>query len=156
MIEHFLKIRRDGKRIEEHMDVQAMLAMGWSPDKVVRIEWESNGAKFALDFEHGMLAKVAPDGSAIAVLAESVNGDVAHSKLAIINADGTIRHKISNTHTIDGEVMTGHFAWFEPAQHDPDHCIGIIFQAESAVGPEQYQFDLNVTTGEVVEARVTR
>lgn len=156
MIEHFVKIRRDGKRIDESIDVQAMLAMGWTPDKVVRIEWETDSAKFALDAEHGMLAKVAPDRRAIAVLTESVADGVANSKLSIINVDGTIRYRISNTHTIDGEVMTGNFAWFEPPRQDPDHCIGIIFQAESAAGPEQYQFDLNVETGEVVEATVAR
>lgn len=156
MIEHFVKIRRDGKRIEGHMDVQAMLALGWSPDKVVRIEWEADGAKYALDAAHGMLAKVAPDGTAIALLAESVDAGVPSSKLSIINADGTIRHSISNTHTIDGETMTGNFAWFEPPLRDTDQCIGVIYQAESKAGPEQYQFDLNVTTGEVVEARVTR
>jgi hypothetical protein len=156
LIEHFVKIRRDGKRIEESMDVQAMLAMGWTPDKVVRIEWETDGTKFALDAEQGLLAKVAPDRSAIAVIAETFPDGTANSKLSIINADGSVRYIISNTHTINGEVMTGNFAWFEPPNQDSDHCIGIIFQAESAAGPEQYQFDLNTETGEVVEATVAR
>ena len=156
MIENFVKIRRDGKRIEEHMDVQSLLALGWGPDKVIRIEWEADGKKCAFDAEQGMLAKVGPDGSAILLLAEAVDAGVASSKLSILNADGSVRHRISNTHTINGETMTGNFAWFEPARNDPEHCVGVIFQAESEAGPEQYQFDLNVTTGEPVEVRVSR
>ena len=152
MIEYFIRIRRDGKRIEEHMDAEAMLALGWSPDKIVRIEWEADGASHARDFVHGVLAEVALDKSAIVLLEEGVDG----SDLSVINPDGSTRYEIANTHRVDGEVLTGNFAWFEPAHNGSEHAIGLIFQAQSAAGPEQYQFDLDLATGEVLEARITR
>lgn len=156
MIEHFVRIRRDGKRVEEDMDAQAILALGWGPDKIVSIEWEADGVRHARDFAHGVLAKLAPDRSAIVLLEEVVDAGIEGSELSVINPNGSTRYEIANTHRVDGEVMTGNFAWFEPARKDPEHAIGLVFQAHSAAGPEQYQFDLNLATGEVVEARITR
>lgn len=156
LVEDFVKIRRDGKRIGASMDAQAILALGWRPDKVVRLEWAVDSHKCARDFEYGVLAKVAPDATAIALIEEVVESGSPGSSFSIINADGTNRYEISNTHRVNGEVLTGNFAWFEAPRQDPEHCIGIIFQAESASGPEQYQFDLDVRTGEVIEVRMAR
>ena len=156
MIENFLRIRRDGRRLAEAMDALSILALGWGPDQIVRIEWEADGARHARDFAHGVLAKVSPDKSAIVLLEEVVASGIQASSLSVINADGSTRYEIANTHRVDGALMTGNFVWFEAARVDPDHAIGLVFQAHSVAGSEQVQFDLNLVTGEVVKARMTR
>lgn len=156
MIEQFVRIRRDRRRVEEDMDAKAILALRWGPDKIVRIEWTANGSSYVRDFAHGVLAKLAPDRSAIVLLEEVGDADIEDSELSVVNPDGSTRFQIANTQLINGAVLTGNFAWFEPARKDPEHAIGVVFQVRSATASDQYQLDLDLDTGQLAEARISR
>ena len=138
------------------MDAKAILALSWGPDKIVRIEWKANGSSYVRDFAHGVLAKLAPDRSAIVLLEEVGDADAEDSELSVVNPDGSTRYQIANTQLIDGAVLTGNFAWFERARKDHQHAIGLVFQVRSTAGTEQYQLDLHLDSGQLAEARISR
>ncbi|MFB9240273.1 hypothetical protein IV454_23840 [Massilia antarctica] len=158
LIQNFREIRRDGKVIEAGVDMQAILALGWSPDKIVRLEWEADGRTIHRDCPHGVLAKVLPDRMSIALMEHTPVDTGMRKKLSVIDADGTTRYVIADTHVINGRALMGVFAWFEPARVEPERCFGVIFQTvpDADGTQEQYQFDLDIASGEIVGAYESR
>lgn len=61
LIEAFVEHRADGKQIHDGTDLVKLITdSGWEPQRTTRISWTFEGKPFAVEFEHGVLAKLLP------------------------------------------------------------------------------------------------
>jgi hypothetical protein len=150
LIEAFVEHRADGKQIHEGMDLVKLITdSGWDPQRITRISWTFEGKPFAMEFEHGVLAKLLPGRRRIALLELPADGVEARPRLVVINQFGQEQYAVSDVQTINGTQRQGEFAWFEPAVTNPEQYFGVVFETVGAVGVEQYRMDLKVGSGEV-------
>ena len=146
-IQNFKKIRRDGKVIDESMRAKDMVALGWSPDKVLEIRW-NNGSQFiSFKTRYGVLGIVVPGRETIAVIEENDESGQYHT-LSVINADGSKRMELSNVQKVFDKDEVGEFLWFESARVASPNIFGVIFRRSS--DNLMYQLDIDALNGNVV------
>lgn len=148
-VESLTHIRRDGNRIEEGMDIRALIEKGWEPQPAVRIEWKCNGRSYGLDFPGGVLAKVLPGRSAIAFLEPALNGGALDNRLVVRNARGEQLYVIDGRQPFEGIPSNGKFIWFEPSSQLPDQWFGAVLEANGRNGMEQFLLSFEIETGEL-------
>jgi hypothetical protein len=141
-------IRRDGRTIDETMSPADVARLG-PPQKVVRIEWRHDQGAGHLEHPGGLLAKVLPDRSGIAVLLYEENAQYGIA-LKLLEPDGSVRASSDNRVTVDGGALLGGYGWFEPARTVPSRNIGVVFFR--AADDAMMQLDIDSSTGKVVGA----
>ena len=156
MITNFQQIRADGKLLPNDMNIEEMFARGWEPCKVTLIRWDNNGQSVEMKHEGGMLAEVLPSKELIVILiGEELNpksDDMsALNNVSVFNADGSLRHIISNTQEIRGKQEPGSFAWFEKFDSPSKDTIGLVF--EPNINRAQYLMVLDALNGTLSVAR---
>lgn len=123
-IKDFRAIREDGKVIQGEMTSSAMSRLGWKPSKVIGAAWKHNSIPVSIKNPNGILAKIGPGNDAVVLLFSACE---PHSRLVIVNADGTERLSIGSKVKIDCRNETGMFCWFEPAQTNAN-SVGVVFR----------------------------
>ena len=147
LIRDFQKLRQDRKIIDESMTACQIAKFDWQPSKVVSIRWMSDGQAVEMQSPFGVLAIVVPGRAYVAAIAE-LDETGSHSKLDILNSDGSFRRAISNSQQIDGHKRAGMFCRFEPAQSAMPDCFGVIFRV--AEEHSDYKLDINASDGTIV------
>jgi len=153
LIESFVERRADGKEIREGMDLLKLTQSGWAPEKITQIGWVCNSQAFSLDYADGVLAKILPERRHIALIETVAANNESSCNLVVVNAQGKKQYALGRHQTIDGKQRHGEFVWFEPALEGHNGCFGVVFQTYDAAGAEQYQFDIEISTGKIVDIR---
>lgn len=141
-VEGLREIREDGRVIEPGMSVDEMIARGWQPSKVPRLEWTCGERTVVMTDERGFLCRVLPDKSGVAII---VGGSAR-----ILNADGSLRLDIPQQLSGNGRTYSGHFAWFE--RPHTDSAIALVLKTDSG----DYRFDIHAQTGAVLSCSWTK
>jgi hypothetical protein len=151
-IENFEKLRRDGKIITEKMKPEDVAKLG-PFEPIVELRWQSGERKITLSNSYGIWGIVVRGRKLVAAKQADDDSRICR-KLDTFNGDGTVRHSISNSQFICGEMMTGQFSWFEKAKNDMEDCFGVVFQTEP--GSRMFQLDVNAYSGKILGAWPTR
>ncbi|OEF06388.1 hypothetical protein [Vibrio genomosp. F10] len=140
----FIKIRADGKQVDDSMSLDELLAKGWKPSPVIEIQWMYLGKRYNLKNTDGMSAVLLNDGATIAVL----HWDYPYNTFDFLNPDGGQRFLISNEQSIDGELVIGGFS--SPSCEDIDGyiCCKVIF--DSSRLRNLFEIYIDVVSGAVV------
>lgn len=146
-IKDFRKIRRDGKVIDESMRAIDMVALGWTPDKVLEIQWNNDSKLISFKARYGVLGMVIPGREAVAVIEENDESGQRNT-LSVINVDGSRRMQFSNIQKLQGEDEMGQFCWFEPARIALSNVFGVIFNRAS--DNLMFHLDIDASDGNVV------
>lgn len=150
-IQQFIRIRRDGKIIDETMKPQDISALG-AIEKVTEIRWLNGSQSVSFQDADGVFAKVVPGRRFVAVNTTDKSG---HSRgLLILNADGTQRFQISNTQVIRGKSEEGEFCWYELPRVESPNVFGIVFNISR--NDLFFQLDIDAENGNVVGEYLTR
>jgi len=141
-ITNFKKIRRDGKVIDESMTAAQMISLGWSPEKVIEIEWDVDGRRLTFKCKHGLLAVVMPNRRAIAVLKENDDSG-SNSSLVILDVNGGEKFRVNNKVMVGEKEESGTFYWFEPSRNSSPDYIGVVFRLDKDHSMVQVDIDSN-------------
>ncbi len=155
MISNFQATRRDGKVIPEGMTGVQMIALDWEPDKVLRLQWDCNGQAIELVSPYGFLSRIVASREYVAVL-EDTDATGWYAKLAVYEADGTIRQNFPNvvdfpeTARFPAHTEAGEFVWFETQKSPVPTAFGIVFKVNR--NGATYRVDMDAATGAVLGA----
>ena len=111
------------------MTVTEMVALGWSPSKVVALRWEADGAPVEAAVPHGIHGMVVPGAAFVAAILDE-DGTGTDNQLRVLSPDGAVRGTLPNRLTVSGTDVVGHYAWFEPAMEPGTDRFGVVFQAQ--------------------------
>jgi hypothetical protein len=141
-ITDFVEIRRDGRIIDREMTVDRMVALGWPPERIVRVTWKNDGRQVELADASGISAKVLSTYDAVALIVD--NG--AH--LVVLNSDGTERYRLGGKIVVGGNRRGGAFRWFERARSGSPTNFGIVFERPS--DRSFYELEIDAASGSIV------
>lgn len=128
-VSNFVQVRADGKHIPAGMAVAEMLALGWSPSKVIALRWADDGTPIEAAAPQGIHGIVVPGAAFVAaIFDEDASG--TNSQLQVLLPDGTVLGRLPNRLTVSGSEVVGHYAWFEPAMEPGTDRFGVVFQAQ--------------------------
>jgi len=150
MISNLREIRADGKVIEESMRFQDMLALNWAPCLVTGVEWQADSAPIRIVHEPGMAAKVLPGRRFVVLLKNEARG-TEDCSVHIMNSDGTVRHKLSNTQYVGGLINAaemGTFGWLEDAPELGPDAFRIAFEPRR--NRSMFWLDIDAVSGNVL------
>lgn len=150
-IQDFIKIREDGKIIEESMNLKDISSLG-PVSKITRVQWNNGSEPVYIIDNFGLLAKVINGRNFVAINGHNKSGQ--EQELSIFNCDGTRRFKISNTQAINNKNETGNFLWFERPFIDAPNVFGVIFDCNR--DNLMFRMDIDAMNGQVINARYTR
>lgn len=149
-ISNFVGMRADGKEVPSGMTATEMLALGWSPSKVLAVRWLHAGVPVEFAHADGVHAMVVSGGNFVAAIVS----DDMNSRLIVLSADGSVHGELSNRLTVSGQVIEGYYGWFEPAMSPGKDKFGSIFQTEA--GSSGIRCDIDASAPEVVAATPVR
>lgn len=144
-IQQFIRIRRDGKIIDETMKVEDISALG-AIEKVTEIRWLNGSQPVSFRDDCGVFAKVVPGRQF--VVANTNDKSIQRRVLLVLNADGTQRLQLSDTQVIRGKSELGEFCWFEAPRVESLNVFGVVFSRAS--DNSQFQLDIDAENGNVV------
>ncbi len=147
LIQHFQKLRRDGKVIEESMTGEDMIRAGWMPDKVIALRWTWYDRTIELHSQFGFLSRVVASREYVAVLEDS---DAAGQRtiLSVYQADGTPRIMFQNVVPIAGEPEAGIFASFRSPQSGMPTAFSVLFDVYRNGG--RFQVEIDAASGSIL------
>ena len=129
-----------------------MVALGWSPEKVISINWLSNNLPTTWQSPQGVLAIVIPGRNFLAAI-EDLDDTGMHSRLSIIDPNGGMHLSIPNCQIINGMRMIGKFRWFEPTSPIVPDNFGVIFEVDRGA---TYKLDISAPDARVVNVSLVR
>jgi hypothetical protein len=154
VISNFRELRRDGKVIPEGMTAVQMIAAGWEPDKVLRLQWDWNGHPIELVSPYGFLSRIVRSHEYLAVLEDTdATGDYA--RLSVYLPDGTIRESFPNILEFPGTAQSpartepGEYVWFETPKSTLSTTFGAVFKVYR--NNATYRADIDAATGAVLD-----
>jgi hypothetical protein len=148
-IEQFRELCTDGRPVSDRARSAAMTgatASRWKSSTVVRLQWKCGGKSIEIEHVYGITAQLLPDRRSVAMLRSSPHGRFAGA-LEFIDAHGAPRFTLASPIEIDGERVSGEFAWFEStAERTPD-AVRVVFWA---LGDDRYYLlDVSSATGTI-------
>lgn len=146
-IKSLVEIRRDGKIINESMNIEDIFALGL-PEKIITIQWRENSNLVSFNNYFGISSKIVQGGDFIVVNEHQENNE--NTILSILNSDGTRRFEIPNIQKIREVDELGKFLWYEKARTTSPHIFGIVFSRNS--DNSMFQLDFDATSGARVGA----
>jgi hypothetical protein len=146
------EVRTDGKVIDESMNVDAMLAMGWPPCHVNVVRWKDGEQPVELKHDAGITIHVSRSRRFVAALI-NLDASADQNDLIILNSDGRVRYRIPNVQPLNGEAESGKFVWFEDSALPDVDVFRVIF--EVARNGAMFVLEINASTGNVVQIKQT-
>lgn len=153
MITDFQKVRADGKVIGEGMTVEQMLALGWTPCKVLDARWRWNEQLFDITNPLGLLAIVVPDRQWLAVL-WNTDESALEADLYVIAGDRSQQIKIPDQLLINGQIEAGIYSWFEYFIHDSASVFTCMFTRRR--DQSLFRVDIDAATGTIISISPSR
>lgn len=146
-IEQFKELCTDGRPAADPSRFPAAsgaVATRWKSSTIVRLQWECGGRGIEIEHLYGITAQVLPDRRSVAVLRSSPHGRFA-TALEFFDAQGTPLFTLSSPVTIEGQSISGEFAWFESATERTPAAVRVVFWA---LGDDRYYLlDVSSATG---------
>jgi hypothetical protein len=148
-IERFRELCTDGRPVSDpaRFPTASAAAGRWKSSTIVRLQWECGGRGIEIDHVHGLTAQLLPDRRSVAVLRSSPHGRFA-TALEFIDAHGVPRFTLASPLVIDGQSVSGEFAWFESATERTPAAVRVVFWS---LGDDRYYLlDVNSATGAII------
>ncbi|WP_139206013.1 hypothetical protein [Luteibacter sp. 329MFSha] len=149
-ISNFVEIRADGNVVPSTMTVEEMLGLGWSPSKVIALEWTYNGAAVNVAAPLGVLGVVVQGGNFVATIPSDGMG---RRQIVIVSPDGDVYGRIEPTIWIKSVEVHGAFGWFEPARNPGEDLFGVVFQSTSG---QEFLCGVSALSLRIVDCALTR
>ena len=144
-IEQYRELCTDGRAVEERSRLPVAIER-WKSSTVVRLQWKCAGKGIEIEHLYGLTAQVLPDRRSVAVLRSSPQGRFA-TALEFIDARGVPRFTLESPVLIEGQRITGEFAWFESAVEHTPPVVRVVFCALS--DDRYYLLDVNSANGAI-------
>jgi hypothetical protein len=147
-IERFRQLCTDGRPVSDpsRFPVVGAAASRWKSSTIVRLQWECGGKGVAIDHVYGITAQVLPDRRSVAVLRSTPHGRFA-TALEFIDARGLPRFTLASPINIEGQSVSGEFAWFESPTERTPAVVRLVFWA---LGDDRYYLlDVSSSTGAI-------
>lgn len=148
-IERFKELCTDGRPASDPSrfpTVSGAVATRWKSSTIVRLQWECAGEGIEIEHLYGITAQVLPDRRTVAVLRSSPHGRFA-TALEFFDARGTPLFTLSSPIRIEGQSVSGEFAWFESATERTPAAVRVVFWA---LGDDRYYLlDVSSATGDI-------
>jgi hypothetical protein len=148
-IEQFQELCTDGRPVADRSRSPAgtgVVASRWKSSTIVRLQWECGGKSFEIEHVYGITAQVLPDRRSVAVLRSSPHGRFA-SVLEFLDARGEQRFALASPIEIEGQRVSGEFAWFESTTERTPAAVRVVFWA---LGDDRYYLlDVSSMTGTI-------
>ncbi len=148
-IERYRELCTDGRAVADHSRQPAAMEVAagrWKSSTVVRLQWECEGRGIEIEHLYGLTAQLLPDRRSVAVLRSSPHGRFA-TALEFIDARGVPRFTLESPVLIEGQRITGEFAWFESAVEHTPPVVRVVFWAVS--DDRYFLLDVNSTNGAI-------
>jgi hypothetical protein len=143
-IDRYRELCTDGRAIGERG--HSPLAVDrWKSSTIVRLQWECAGRAIEIEHLYGITAQVLPDRRAVAVLRSSPRGRFANA-LEFFDARGVPLCRLDSPVVIDGQSVSGEFAWFESPIERAPHTVRVVFCGQS---DRYYLLDVNPANGAI-------
>ena len=149
-IERFTELCTDGRPASDPSRFPAAagaVAARWKSSTIVRLQWECGGKGIEIEHLYGITAQVLPDRRSVAVLRSSPHGRFA-TALEFFDARGTPIFTLASPITIDGQSVSGEFAWFESVTERTPAAVRVVFWALN--DDRYYLVDVSSTTGAII------
>ena len=150
-IERYKELCTDGRTVADESRFAAArgaAASRWKSSTIVRLQWECGGHGIQIEHLHGLTAQVLPDRRSVAVLRSSPHGRFA-TALEFIDARGVTRFTLQSPVQIEGQSVTGEFAWFESATERTPPVVRVVFWS---LGDDRYYLlDVDSVTGAITD-----
>jgi hypothetical protein len=144
-IEQYRELCTDGRAVGEQPRPPAVTER-WKSSTIVRLQWECGGRGVEIEHLYGITAQVLPDRRSVAVLRSPPHGRFA-TALEFLDARGARRFVLESPLLIDGQRITGEFAWFESATEHSPPVVRVVFWA--LADDRYYLLDVNSANGEI-------
>lgn len=148
-IEQFRELCTDGRPVSDPSrfpSVPGAAATRWKSSTIVRLQWECDGKGIEIEHLYGITAQVLPDRRSVAVLRSAPHGRFA-TALEFFDARGTPLFTLSSPLEIEGQSVSGEFAWFESATERTPAVVRVVFWA---LGDDRYYLlDVSSATGDI-------
>ncbi len=150
-IEQYKELCTDGRSVADNSRfaaTQGATAGRWKSSTIVRLQWECGGRGIEIEHLHGLTAQVLPDRHSVAVLRSSPHGRFA-TAVEFIDARGVTRFTLESPVQIEGQSVTGEFAWFESATERTPPVVRVVFWS---LGDDRYYLlDVESVTGAITD-----
>jgi hypothetical protein len=146
-------IRRDGKIIPEGMTGVQMIAAGWEPEKVLRLQWDCDGERIELTSPYGFLSRIVRSREYLAVL-EDTDATGYYAALSVYLPDGTLQQTLPNavefpaTAQLPARSEPGEYVWFLTPKSPLPTAFAAVFKVHR--NGATYQVDIDAATGAVL------
>ena len=148
-IDQFQELCTDGRPASDPSRFPAAagaVATRWKSSTIVRLQWECGGKDFGIEHLYGITAQLLPDRRSIAVLRSSPHGRFA-TALEFIDARGRPLFTLASPIDIEGQSISGEFAWFESVTERTPAAVRVVFWA---LGDDRYYLlDVSSATGAI-------
>jgi hypothetical protein len=148
-IEQFQELCTDGRPVSDRARFPAALgavATRWKSSTIVRLQWECAGKDIEIEHLYGLSAQLLPDRRSVAVLRSSPHGRFA-TALEFLDAHARPVFTLASPIFIDGQSVSGEFAWFESATERTPAVVRVVFWA---LGDDRYYLlDVSSATGAI-------
>jgi hypothetical protein len=152
LIQNLRLLRRDGHHLPETGRAAYLARHGLKIDKVVEAHWEADGIARSIRHEQGIGVRVVSGRQFLDVIFDH-GQDLHDSRLAVVNADGSIRFVVANLQQINGAPAAGFFRWTENAVPDARDAFSGMFEHPNG---EMFRIVIDAVGGEVLSVRKTR
>src|SRR4051794_38675823 len=115
-IERFKELCTDGRPASDpaRFPMVSAAASRCKSSTIVRLQWDCGGRGIEIDHVYGITAQLLPDRRSVALLRSSPHGRFA-TALEFIDARGLPKFTLASPISVDGQSVSGEFAWFESA-----------------------------------------
>jgi hypothetical protein len=148
-IEQFQELCTDGRPVSDPSRfpvASGAVATRWKSSTIVRLQWACGGEDIEIEHLYGITAQVLPDRRSVAVLRSSPHGRFA-TALEFIDARGRPIFTLASPIDIEGQSVSGEFAWFESATERTPAVVRVVFWA---LGDDRYYLlDVSSDTGAI-------
>jgi hypothetical protein len=144
-IEQYRELCMDGRAVGEHVRLPAAMDR-WKSSTIVRLQWNCGGKGIEIEHLYGLTAQVLPDRRTVAVLRSSPHGRFA-TALEFFDARGVPQFTLSSPVQIEGQSVSGEFAWFESATERTPPVVRVVFL--SLTDDRYYLLDVNSLDGTI-------
>ena len=149
-IEQFQELCTDGRPVSDPSrfpTAAGAVATRWKSSTIVRLQWECGGKDIEIEHLYGITAQLLPDRRSVAVLRSSPHGRFA-TALEFFDARGTPIFTLASPICVEGQCVSGEFAWFESATARTPAAVRVVFWA---LGDDRYYLlDVNSATGAII------
>lgn len=148
-IEQFKELCTDGRPVSDRSRFPCLpgaVATRWKSSTIVRLQWQCDGKGIEIEHLYGITAQVLPDRRSVAVLRSTPHGRFA-TALEFFDARGTPLFTLSSPIEIEGQSVSGEFAWFESATERTPAVVRVVFWA---LGDDRYYLlDVSSASGDI-------